>query len=258
MRGQATELDLVRDVGGRPVWASTEERPTALQSAPMIVGGTKRRASVLAATLLCACGGCFPTFQSARVQPGFHVDASAILLADQRRNSGGAPVEVAQGPTIIGVITPAYGIGRRFELGLPIGVYTGSGDDNSILVMPYAKLALLDADSKNHLSVSTQFGFVLPSNIGVHYGRDLGAWEPQVGVSFMRSGGPANDDPVITRYQQANQSLAVGSFAATFNRPRRPAIEIGVLRNSYDTPSTPPVRRTLYDMFVGFRLGVTR
>jgi hypothetical protein len=123
--------------------------------------------TALAFALLLACGACFPTFQSARVEPGFRVDAAVTALADQRRDNK------PQGPDDIVALIPAYGFGRRFELGLPIAVYaddgfrTGPPNYGKIvwLLMPYAKLALLGADSKDHLSVSAQTAYLSPASV---------------------------------------------------------------------------------------------
>ena len=77
------------------------------------------------------------------------------------------------------------------------------------------------------------------------------------------SGGPAGDSPVVTRYQQEDQALLLGSFGATLFVPGRPVVELGVLRNSYSerdysggTPAT--VHHTFYDLFVGVRVGTSR
>jgi hypothetical protein len=221
------------------------------------------RGLAIAAALLCACGACFPTFQSARVEPGFRVDAGVIALADQPRNGA------SQRPDYIATITPAYGFGRRFELGLPIGAYAADGlqtRSKLLLVLPYAKVALLDPAWRDHLSLTGQAAFFLPANVSLDYGRDLGAWEPQVGVSYILSAGPAGDDPIVTRYQQQAQSLVAWTVGATFNSPRRPALEVGVLSNSYDrcvpyswcSASQPRTRVKLYDLFVGARVGVVK
>lgn len=216
----------------------------------------------LSMALLGSAGACFPTHQAARIEPGFRVDAGAILLADQPRH--GTP----QGRDVIATITPAYGFGRQVELGIPIGIYD-EGDDyegNGVMILPYVKAALLPPESKNHLSISAQTALIFPTNFSVHFGRDLGRWEPQVSASYILSGGPAGDDPIVTRYQQAGQSLQAVSFGATWNLPTRPAIDVGILRNSYQqcgntsycAPGVEPTRITLYDVFVGLTLNVIR
>jgi hypothetical protein len=217
------------------------------------------------AVLLGACAACFPTFQSARVEPGFRVDAGVTYIADQTRDNS------HQEADIMATITPAYGFGRRVEVGLPISVYWEHGlrpadhsDSRGIVPAPYAKIALLNRDSVNHLSLTLQSAFILPGSVALRYSRDLGAWEPQIGLAKIFSGGPAGDDPVVTRYQQARQSLIAGSIGATFDGPRRPAIEIGILRNTFadcegfchEPQST--VRHSYHDVFIGMRLGVVR
>jgi hypothetical protein len=95
-------------------------------------------------------------------------------------------------------------------------------------------------------------------------------------VSWQRKGFPpirpvgssdhAADDPVVTRYQQVNQTLRTASFAATWNSPRRPTLEIGVLRNSYEQcpgysscqSTNRPVRVVLHDLFIGMHIGVIK
>jgi hypothetical protein len=210
--------------------------------------------------------GCFPTFQSARIEPGFRIDASMVVLGDQQRSGE------AQGIDGMLTVAPVYGFGERLELGLPVGIYweegigrrgyaTGTQSQN-LVVLPYAKLALHEPTARDHLALIVQASGFLPGNIGVRYGRDLGKWEPQVGLTWIISGGPAGDDPVITRYQELDQSLFAASIGATWRGHGRPSIEVGVLRNSYREGAVygdfgqETVPRTLYDLFVGIRAGL--
>ena len=217
-------------------------------------------------TPLLLASACFPTFHNARVDPGFRMDAGFTALADQRRNNE------RQRPDHILYIGPAYGFGRRVEIGAPFGWYFEEGvgragqayaTDRHFMIWPYVKLAMNEPDSRNHFALIGQSAFIGPANIGVRYGRDLGSWEPHVGISWIFSSGPAGDDPVVTRYQELHQSLTAASIGATWNTRGRPSIEFGILRNHYDEgavtgdfgqPTTP---RTLYDYFVGIRVGLT-
>jgi hypothetical protein len=99
----------------------------------------------------------------------------------------------------------------------------------------------------------------------VRYGRDLGWWEPYGGVTWVFSGGRAGDDPFVTRYQEHQQTLVAFSAGATLLRPGRPTLEFGVLRNQYveelgyEPDGTAITRsRTLFDLFVGLRVGLFR
>ena len=73
--------------------------------------------------LLAALGmaACFPTFQSPRIDPGFHLDAGVTYIGDQVRNGE------EQGPDIMAYVAPTVGFGDRVELGLPIGAYLEEG-----------------------------------------------------------------------------------------------------------------------------------
>ena len=210
---------------------------------------------------------CFPTFQTARIDPGFRLEASAIVLGDQRRH------DTPQGTDIITMLTPAYAFGHRAEIGVPFGVYAEeglfnsgplNGDKNSFLVMPYLKLGLLDSDSPHHLALIAQSALALPANIGLRYGRDLGSWEPHVGITYVFSGGTAGDDPTITRYQERNQTMVAFAAGATLKRWRNTAFEIGVLRNSYedgvgfDGSNTIYERVHYYDAYAGLRVNLFR
>ncbi len=212
-----------------------------------------------------ACAACFPSFQTARIDPGFRLSASAVVLGDQPRH------DTHQGTDIIGMISPSFAFGRRFEIGVPVGVYAENGlfnsgplngDKNAFIIMPYLKLALLESDSPNHLAVIAQSSAVLPANVGIRFGHNLGAWEPHVGLSWIFSGGEPGDDPTITRYQERNQLLLAWSVGATLNRARNTAIEIGVLRNRYDQSvgfnSSGSIYETQvwYDAYVGLRFNL--
>jgi hypothetical protein len=210
-------------------------------------------------------GACFPTFHTARIDPGFRIDAGFTALGDQRRNNE------RQRPDHIVYAAPAYGFGRRVEVGIPVGWYFEEGFgasgqtyeyDRQFVVWPYVKLALNEPTSRNHFALIGQSAFIGPANIGFRYGRDFGSWEPHVGASLIFSGGPAGDDPVVTRYQELHQNLAAASIGATWNGPGRPTIEVGVLRNRYDEGAVtgdfgqPTVPHTLYDYFISVRVGL--
>jgi hypothetical protein len=80
----------------------------------------------------------------------------------------------------------------------------------------------------------------------------------------MASGGPAGDDPFITRFQQKGQLLLVLSAGAQSHRPGLPAIEAGVLIDHYQEGAVygdfgqPTTSRTLVDFFVTARVRVGR
>lgn len=217
---------------------------------------------VAPAVLAVFAGACLPTLHNARVEPGFRVDAGFVYLGDQER--AGAP----QRHDGLATVTPAYGFGDRVELGLPIGIYwedgigragyaTGS-QSQQVVFLPYAKLALLPRGTTDHLTVSLQAAGIAPGSIGLRYGRELGGWEPHLGLTWIASGGTAGDDPVVTRYQEKGQVLLAASAGATLLGRGRLAMELGVLRNSYlepETISAPETRVTLYDVFIGVRVG---
>jgi hypothetical protein len=218
------------------------------------------------ATLLAA-GGCFPTLQTARIDPGFRIDVGVTHLADQRRNA------VSQGPDHIAYAAPVYGFGRRVEIGLPAGLYLEEGigksgdldgDKTAFILWPYIKFGVFEPESRNRLALIFQGAWIGFANVGLRYGRDLGSWEPHLGVTYVFSGGPAGDDPAVTRYQEARQTMFAFSAGAAWNVRGRPVLEIGVLRNSYDEGAVfgdfgqETVRRTLYDLFVGFRASAFR
>ena len=208
---------------------------------------------------------CFPTLQSASIEPGLRVDAGATVLADQRRNG------VDQGTDYFLYAGPAYGFRGIAEVGIPVGVYFEDGmttdgpeigaESRLVVPMPYVKVALLAPESRNHLAFIMQGAYFVPANIGIRFGRDLGGWTPQVGVSWIFSGGPAGDDPVVPRYQEAGQSMFSLHAGAMVRAPVRAAIEIGVLRNRYREGAVfgdfgqETVTRTLWDAFLGVRIG---
>lgn len=193
----------------------------------------------LAAVLVLA--GCFPTVRTPRIDPGYHVDAGVTWLGDQRRD------ERPQGPDYIGYVAPSWGVSERVELGVPIGFYLEEGfeslgdsafyefgsDQAHLVVWPYVKLGLLDPEGPHDLALSAQAAAVLPANVGLHYGIERDGWEPYAGVTFIFSGGPAGDDPAVTRYQQEEQTLTLFSAGAAWSGRGEPTVEIGVLRNRF-------------------------
>lgn len=209
--------------------------------------------------------GCFPTPQSARIEPGLRIDASAVRIADQDRD------EHAEGTDYLTTVGLVYGFGERIEIGVPVGYYfedglrrSSSRFDNArtVVVMPYFKAALLPSESKHRVAISAQTSWVLISNVGVHYSRDLGSWEPQAGLTWILSPGPAGDSPAVTRYQQAGQLLLAPTIGASWPLQGRPTLQAGLLINSYREGAVygdfgqPTVRRTLLDLVVGFRVSV--
>lgn len=200
------------------------------------------RTFIFGAAVLCVCGACLPTFQSPRVTPGFRVDADAMVL------SGGRIDSYSAGFDYMISINPAYGFGRRFELGAPIGAYWYGGVGAVPILMPYAKLALGDPESNTPIAVIGQF----PGSVAALVGHDLGSWEPQAMASFISPAGKQHGDFTIhSRCAQDNQSLVVASIGAAFKTPDRPAFEVGVLRNSYTLSG----RHVNYDAFIRMKIG---
>ncbi|MDH3291403.1 MAG: hypothetical protein OEO20_09640 [Gemmatimonadota bacterium] len=215
-----------------------------------------------------AVSACFPTLHTARIDPGLHVDAGVTVLGDQARNGE------AQGPDYIAYLAPSFAFGDRVELGLPIGIYLEEGfaslsgdaftrfgeNPQTIVLWPYLKFAMLPTDGPHHLAFIAQGAWMFPGNVGVRYGQDLGSWEPFAGLSLIFSGGPAGDDPVVTRYQESGQSMLALVAGASWNTGGRPTVEIGVLRNRYREGAVygdfgqPTTARTLYDLFLGARV----
>ena len=205
--------------------------------------------------------GCFPTYQSARVDPGFKLDVETTYLGDHQQRYAGS-----HGADYIIAVTPSYGFNSRLELGAPTGAYAGekfsSAPANSgsaqPFIMPYAKLALWRAESKNHLAAIFQTVFFAPSNLGLRYGRDLNAWEPEVGVTRIFSSGSGGDPKLDSRFQQTSQSLILGSIGATIKRGPQPAFEIGVLKNKYRNPIQQTQWLNATDLFFGLRINAMK
>ncbi len=201
--------------------------------------------------------GCFPTYQAARIDPGWHLDAGATWLHDQPRDG------VAQGADLLFSATPSYGWDDRLEVGIPLVAYFegigGGAEDRYAWLMPYFKVGVLPTDSRSHLSASVQASLIGVSNLGLHFSREIGEWEPQVSIGYLPSGGPAGDDPLVTRFQQDDQSLLTFALGVNGRGPTRPTVQLGVLRNSYrdrsylgpDGPTGD--RRTLWDLFIAVR-----
>ncbi len=188
------------------------------------------------------------------------------VVADQPVTIGAQ--DYPQGPDVIAVLVPAYGFGHRFELGLPIGLYcenwrkvvAAKNEERLPILLPYAKLALFAPQSRHSLAVVAQAALVVPANIGLRYAYNRAGWEPQVGVSKIFSA-QARDGSVVARYQRADQSLYAASMGAMWKGPRRPAIEVGFLQNSYAICKDcggGSARKTVYDLYVGARIGVTK
>jgi hypothetical protein len=209
--------------------------------------------------LALALAACFPTFQTARIDPGVHLDAGVTYLNDQPRNAE------PQGNDYLAYLSPSVGFSDRVEIGLPLGFYLQDGlADRYALLMPYLKLATLGPDSRDHLAVVAQGWLALPANLGLIYGRDMGGWEPQLRLSTIFSGGAAGDDQYVTRYQEHRQTMFALAVGASWKTAGRPAIEAGVLRNHYREGARfgdfgqPTMPRTYYDLFVAFRVGIGR
>src|SRR5262249_25219024 len=108
--------------------------------------------------LVVSAGGCFPTIQTARIDPGLHLDAGFVAIADEHRDDGTGE------PDYIPYFNIAYGFGKRAELGTALGVYHENGfaggafsrKSTNGVIMPYLKVALLDPSSTQHLAVYGQ------------------------------------------------------------------------------------------------------
>lgn len=208
--------------------------------------------------------GCFPTPQSPRIDPGLNVSFAAVRLSDQTRDGE------SQGTDYMLTVAPQYGVGTRVEVGVPVGFYLEEGlggrpgpggGDREIVVMPYAKLALLPDSSRTHVAATFQAVGFMPSSVGLYVGRDLGSWEPHAGLAYIVSAGPAGDSPVVTRYQQKGQVLLAPTVGVTWLRDGRPMLGMGLLINRceegavYGDFGQPTVQRTLVDLFVLVRVG---
>jgi hypothetical protein len=214
-------------------------------------------------------GACFPTMQTPEVTPGLHLDAGAMVLGDQPREGQ------EQGTDLCGWMGLSYGFGRNVEVGIPVGWYLQDGllgstrqdsfgsSSRQFVILPYGKFAFVDTPTHKVAGV-LQLGPAFVSSVSLLYGRDLRSWMPYGSVKWIASGGPAGDDPFITRYQQKGQLLLVLSGGAESRRPGLPALEVGVLINHYQEgavygdfgqPTTP---RTLVDFFVTARVHVGR
>lgn len=214
------------------------------------------QAIVLAAALM-ACGGCFPTFQSPRVEPGWQTTAAVTVIGN--RSQG------INTPNYMVTLAPSYGFGRRFELGVPVGVTASPPDERGndgqrwLMVAPYAKLALNRADSKEHVAVILQTAAIVPTSLGIRYGHDAGKWEPEFGFSYIVT--ESGDDHFSSdRRMFQSYSLWMASFGAEyFTSAARPAWEVGLLLGNHDrSTSRPPYsfgRVSDVDLFVGFRVG---
>jgi hypothetical protein len=226
---------------------------------------SNRVVHVVSGLLALGLSGCFPTFHNARIDPGFRLDAGATTIRDQPREGQPQPADY------LAYVSPAVGIGHRVEVGLPLvwhaenGLRGQDGGFPAPGLMFYTKFALLKATSLDHLAVFVQGGLPLipvPTMAGIRYGRDRGTWEPHAGLTFIASGDTGEFFDVLARYAQRRQSLITMSVGATWNVAGFPGVEMGVLRNAYDedrfTSRTPVIvetsRRTLYDLFFGFRV----
>lgn len=215
---------------------------------------------VATAAMLAATTACFPTMQTARIENGLHFDMGFAAVGDQPRN--GRP----QGMDVIPWVAPVVGLGGWVELGIPIGYYAEGGDDIGaedvqFFVWPFLKMSMLEPGGRDHLALVLQGAYTLPANIGLWYGRELDGWEPHAGVSIIFSGGPAGDDPIVTRYQEAGQFImAFGAGATWLKGEVRPSVEVGLMRNHYNEGAVfgdfgqPTSPRTLYDLYVAARL----
>lgn len=71
---------------------------------------------------------------------------------------------------------------------------------------------------------------------------------------FIWRRAPAGDDPVITRYQEEDQSIWVLALGTELLASARPAVELGIFRNSYREPRDLEAV-TLFDLFLALRVG---
>src|SRR4051812_13560153 len=131
-------------------------------------GAQMRLDRLLSFIALAACGGCFPTFQSPRVEPGWQTSVAATAIGNRSQDINSLAYLVA--------LTPSYGFGHRFEVGIPLGYTTSPPDRNNadgthrFMFAPYGKLALNGADSKDHLALILQTAALLPNSLAIRYG----------------------------------------------------------------------------------------
>lgn len=237
-------------------------RPQRGGQANGLMSAARRRAVTLLLPVIAGLGtaGCFATLQTARVEPGFHISAGAAVMHDGVRDG------FEQGSDVVVGFSPSFGIGGEkegvgLELGIPGVLYfeDGLGDrkEGAPLILPYLKLGLLQ-DRRDKIALVAQTAYVLPISFTAIYSHDFARWTPYVSVKQLFSRGPAGDDPVITRYQRADQSMWAFAVGAEWrgSRSARPGVEIGLFTNSYAADSGGPRSRVLErDLYVGAKIG---
>ena len=202
--------------------------------------------------------GCFTTLQTAKVKKGLHLTVSTGMLTDQERN------DWSQGSDVIGLIAPSYGVvakGVGFEFGIPIGGYLEEGfrsdsDAREYSILPYLKIGL-NPQKGDKVAFVGQAALIIPASFTVIYSHDFNRWTPYVSVKKVFSGGPAGDDPVVTRYQEHDQSIWAAALGVEWPVQFNPGIEFGMFRNSYQEGFVDGYfggtgrKRVLYDIFLG-------
>jgi hypothetical protein len=202
--------------------------------------------------------GCFTTLQTARVKKGLHLTVATGILTDQKRN------DWSQGSDVIGLIAPSYGLVAKsvgFEFGIPIGSYLEEGFSSDsyareYLVLPYLKIGF-NPQKRDKVALVGQAALIIPTSLTLIYSHDFNHWTPYLSVKTIFSGGPAGDDPVVTRYQEHDQSIWVAALGVEWPVKSNPAIEIGMFRNSYEEGFVDGYfggtgeNRVLYDIFLG-------
>lgn len=208
----------------------------------------------------------FTTLQTARVNHGFHLTTATGILTDQTRKGN------SQGSDIVAYAAPTIGFGQSvgFEFGVPLVYYLENGlnkrkdprifpayfdheDGAHFLILPYFKLA------SNQNKSDVVAGIIDPSSVTLIYSHDFNKWTPYLSLrKMLLFGNPAIGDipRVISRYQEDNQSVLAFAFGAEWNAKFQPAIEIGMLRNSYielTRALSPRPERVLYDFFLGLK-----
>jgi hypothetical protein len=205
--------------------------------------------------------GCFATLQSAKVKKGLHLTLNASFLTDQPRNGK------SKGSDVIGFITPSIGFGKTtgIEFGFPFGWYLEESFEsldedavlrfnqevNNFLVLPYLKVGF-NQDKKDKFALVGQTAYIFPASLTFIYSHDFKRLTPYVSLKKVFSGGPAGDDPMITRYQEENQSIWAIAFGVEWAVIFNPAIELGMFRNSYQ--ERVGQKRVLYDFFLGGKI----